>query len=427
MVLRPGQPRRYKADRLQYMNDRCWTRWRGNELCERLGYRRDRRAPSATPSGTLDRADRAARADIRRQRVAYLEGMHRQRLRVVGRQVRRPRSSACWRRSPEPAHAVAVVNGTAALHACFSLPASSRRRGDRPGADVHRDHERRDRLLRGDAAFRRQRVRHARAWIPRARAPISTAIAERAPGRSVQPRDRPADRGARCRCTPSAIRSTWTASAPSARDCRHTGGRGRRGVARLAPTRARGIGSQTHIGALSFNGNKIVTTGGGGAILTNDAELGAPRQAHHDHRQAAARWAFVHDEVGYNYRLPNLNAALGCAQLEQLPASSPRKRAARGTLSAQPSTGMAGLRVRRASRRTDGSNYWLNAILLDDDSVRDCATTCWPRYNAAGLRHAAGLDADAPSSDVSRLPARRSRGRRIDRAPADQPCRRSAS
>jgi perosamine synthetase len=72
------------------------------------------------------------------------------------------------------------------------------------------------------------------------------------------------------------------------------------------------------VGTLSFNGNKTVTTGGGGAILTNDPELG--RRIKHLTTQAKVphRWAFIHDEVGYNYRLPNINAALGCAQLEQL-------------------------------------------------------------------------------------------------------------
>lgn len=71
-------------------------------------------------------------------------------------------------------------------------------------------------------------------------------------------------------------------------------------------------------GALSFNGNKIVTTGGGGAILTQDAELA--RHAKHITTTAkrSHRWEFFHDEVAWNYRLPNLNAALGCAQLERL-------------------------------------------------------------------------------------------------------------
>ncbi len=71
-------------------------------------------------------------------------------------------------------------------------------------------------------------------------------------------------------------------------------------------------------GAFSFNGNKIVTTGGGGAILTQDAELA--RHARHITTTAKRphKWEFFHDEVAWNYRLPNLNAALGCAQLERL-------------------------------------------------------------------------------------------------------------
>ena len=77
-------------------------------------------------------------------------------------------------------------------------------------------------------------------------------------------------------------------------------------------------GTFGRLGMLSFNGNKTITTGGGGAILTNDSEMA--RQAKHLTTTAKVphRWDYVHDEVGFNYRMPNLNAALGCAQLEQL-------------------------------------------------------------------------------------------------------------
>jgi perosamine synthetase len=80
------------------------------------------------------------------------------------------------------------------------------------------------------------------------------------------------------------------------------------------------------LGILSFNGNKVITTGGGGAILTNDEALA--RRAKHLTTTAKRphRWAFVHDEVAYNYRMPNINAALGCAQLERLPDFLSRKR-----------------------------------------------------------------------------------------------------
>jgi perosamine synthetase len=80
------------------------------------------------------------------------------------------------------------------------------------------------------------------------------------------------------------------------------------------------------LGVLSFNGNKVITTGGGGAILTNDEALA--RRAKHLTTTAKKphRWAFVHEEVAYNYRMPNINAALGCAQLERLPNFLSRKR-----------------------------------------------------------------------------------------------------
>ena len=124
------------------------------------------------------------------------------------------------------------------------------------------------------------------------------------------------------------------------------------------------VGSQARLAALSFNGNKIVTTGGGGAILTNDEELG--RRAKHITTTAKLphKWAFVHDEVGFNYRLPNLNAALGCAQLEQLDGFLASKR----RLAVAYQRTFAGVPGVQFSREPEGttSNYWLNAILLDE-------------------------------------------------------------
>ena len=91
--------------------------------------------------------------------------------------------------------------------------------------------------------------------------------------------------------------------------------------------KGRHTGNWGRVSALSFNGNKIITTGGGGAILTNDEELGLRAK----HLTTTARvphaWELSHDMVGYNYRLPNINAALGCAQLEQLPSFLKQKRA----------------------------------------------------------------------------------------------------
>lgn len=126
-------------------------------------------------------------------------------------------------------------------------------------------------------------------------------------------------------------------------------------------------GNWGRIAALSFNGNKIVTTGGGGALLTNDPELA--RLAKHVTTTAKVphRWAFVHDQIGYNYRLPNLNAALGCAQLEQLPDFLERKR----HLAERYGTAFADVPDVTFVREPafGRSNYWLNAILLAEDAA----------------------------------------------------------
>jgi perosamine synthetase len=125
------------------------------------------------------------------------------------------------------------------------------------------------------------------------------------------------------------------------------------------------------LGTLSFNGNKIVTTGGGGAILTNDAELA--RRAKHLTTTAKRphRWEFQHDEVAWNFRLPNLNAALGCAQLERLPDFIRRKRA----LADRYKAAFAGSSQLRFMREPDGttSNYWLCTVALNspDMATRD--------------------------------------------------------
>lgn len=116
------------------------------------------------------------------------------------------------------------------------------------------------------------------------------------------------------------------------------------------------------MGTLSFNGNKTITTGGGGAILTND-NLIAKRAKHlTTTAKVTHRWAYQHDEVGYNYRMPNLNAALGCAQLEQLPAFIAAKR----RLYDLYKVALAGVQAVRLVTEPRGckSNYWLQTLLL---------------------------------------------------------------
>lgn len=135
--------------------------------------------------------------------------------------------------------------------------------------------------------------------------------------------------------------------------------------------RGRHAGTFGRIAATSFNGNKTITTGGGGAILTNDVELG--RRAKHLTTTARVphRWSFVHDEIGFNYRMPNLNAALGCAQLERLPDILARKR----KLAEAYMTAFGGVPGARILAEPAGttSNYWLVAMLLDraDEEQRD--------------------------------------------------------
>lgn len=118
-------------------------------------------------------------------------------------------------------------------------------------------------------------------------------------------------------------------------------------------------------GVLSFNGNKIITTGGGGAVLTNDTEMARRLKHLTTTAKQPHRWEFVHDEVAYNYRLPNLNAALGCAQLERLPDILRRKRLL-ANVYAEAFDGAADfLFVKELPGTT--ANYWLNAVLLSPE------------------------------------------------------------
>jgi len=126
-------------------------------------------------------------------------------------------------------------------------------------------------------------------------------------------------------------------------------------------------GTLSKIGAISFNGNKIMTTGGGGAILVQDENLGKLAKHLTTTAKVPHRWEFVHDHIGFNYRLPNLNAALGCAQLEQLPAFLGNKRVLAESYR-ENLQDVAGIRVFKEPENSR-SNYWLNTILLDEASM----------------------------------------------------------
>ncbi|OGA46070.1 MAG: aminotransferase DegT [Betaproteobacteria bacterium RIFCSPLOWO2_12_FULL_63_13] len=132
--------------------------------------------------------------------------------------------------------------------------------------------------------------------------------------------------------------------------------------------KGRHTGNRGRVSALSFNGNKVVTTGGGGAILTNDEELGNLAKHLTTTARIDHKWSFLHDRVGYNYRLPNINAALGCAQLEQLDGFLVRKRA----LAEKYAAALNGVNGVRFFREPAGSrsNYWLNVLLLDPSETR---------------------------------------------------------
>ncbi len=122
------------------------------------------------------------------------------------------------------------------------------------------------------------------------------------------------------------------------------------------------------LGVFSFNGNKTITCGGGGAIITNDEALA--KKAKHLTTQAKVphKWEFVHDEIGYNYRMPNLNAALMCAQLEQLNTFLENKR----ELANNYSSFFKNTDIKFISEPSNSkSNYWLCSILLNNKILRD--------------------------------------------------------
>lgn len=130
----------------------------------------------------------------------------------------------------------------------------------------------------------------------------------------------------------------------------------------------RHTGAFGRLGVFSFNGNKIITTGGGGMIVTDDEALA--RRAKHLTTTARAdnTYEYIHDELGYNFRMPNLNAALGCAQMDQLPGFLSAKRAlAEGYRDFCAQHGIEFVTEPAGAR----SNHWLNAVVLDSRADRD--------------------------------------------------------
>lgn len=120
------------------------------------------------------------------------------------------------------------------------------------------------------------------------------------------------------------------------------------------------------VGSLSFNGNKTITTGGGGMMLFNDEELGAYAKHLTTQAKVPHRWEFRHDHIGYNYRMPNINAALGCAQLENIEVFVNNKReTAKAYEEFFRNVPDIDFFVEPENTR---SNYWLNVLIMKDKS-----------------------------------------------------------
>jgi len=168
---------------------------------------------------------------------------------------------------------------------------------------------------------------------------------------------------------------------------------------------AQHTGTFGRLGILSFNGNKIVTSGSGGAILTNDSALAHRAKQLTTTAKRAHRWEFFHDEVAWNYRMSNLSAALGVAQMERLPAFLAQKRA----LAARYAEAFAGGEHATFMAEPAGtrSNYWLNTIRLTDadPAIRDAVLTA---VNDAGfqcrptwvLLHRLPMYVESPRADL---------------------------
>ena len=127
-------------------------------------------------------------------------------------------------------------------------------------------------------------------------------------------------------------------------------------------------GTFGEIGIFSFNGNKIITTGGGGILVTNNDTLAEKLRHLTTTAKIPHRWEFIHDEIGYNFRMPNINAALGLAQIEQLPLFLQKKR----DLANRYREFFADSEIDYVDEpHGSQSNFWLNTILLPDEKQKE--------------------------------------------------------
>jgi perosamine synthetase len=157
----------------------------------------------------------------------------------------------------------------------------------------------------------------------------------------------------------------------------------------------RACGTFGHSSVLSFNGNKIITTGGGGMILTDDDEHAQRARHFTSTAKKSHAWSFDHDEVAYNYRLPNINAALGCAQMERLQEMVQAKRdLAEQYLKVFDKFPHASIYREPVGAR---SNYWLNTLILDRETSSE-------RDRLLSALHANGVNARPLWTPMHMLP-----------------------
>jgi perosamine synthetase len=130
----------------------------------------------------------------------------------------------------------------------------------------------------------------------------------------------------------------------------------------------RHAGTFGHLAVLSFNGNKTITTGGGGMILTDNKEIADKARYLTTQAKVDHPWEYLHNDIGYNYRLPNVNAAIGCAQIEQLPVFIQKKR----ELAGKYRSFFSDLGIQFVDEPPGAmSNFWLNSILLNNLKERE--------------------------------------------------------
>ncbi len=184
--------------------------------------------------------------------------------------------------------------------------------------------------------------------------------------------------------------------------------------------KSRHTGAIARIGAFSFNGNKIVTTGGGGAVVTNEEALGRAAKHLTTTAKLSHPWEYLHDAIGYNYRLPNINAALGVAQLERLEEFVAAKRRLAGRY-LDAFAGVPGVAV-FTERAFSRSNYWLNTLILDrgleaarDEVLRATHEAGFLTRPAWQLMHLLPMYADCPRME---LPVSESLAERIVNLPS---------